>query len=93
MAKPGSRAEAAMWELCATYGYCIGGQEADDIIADPPDAPEAFLDAVLRAEGYEYPELLDRQDRGQLVEVVRAWLFDEGEGRGTKSGLPRLPRD
>lgn len=91
MAKPESRAEAALWELCATYGYCIGGEQADALIADPPDDPDAFLDAVLRAEGFEHPELFDKHDREPLLEVVRAWLFDDGRGRGTKSGLPRVP--
>jgi hypothetical protein len=91
MPKPNSRAEAALYELCVRYGYCINGDQEDAIIADPPHDADAFLDAVLRAEGYEHPELLDRHDRAPLMEVVRAWLFDDGQGRGTKSGLPRVP--
>jgi hypothetical protein len=91
MAKPESRVEAALDELCVTYGYCIGGEEWDAIVANPPDHPDAFLDAVLRAEGYEAPELFAKHDREPLLEVVRAWLFDDGRGRGTRSGLPRVP--
>jgi hypothetical protein len=89
MAKPSSRAEAAVSELCVGYGHCIDDKQADVIVADPPDSPEAFLDAVLRAEGNEAPELWDAHVREPLLEVVRSWLFDDGHGRGTKSGLPR----
>ncbi len=38
-----SLAEAALWELCATYGYCIGGEQADAIIADLPMIPTLSL--------------------------------------------------
>jgi hypothetical protein len=90
--RPESLAEAALWELCAEYGYCIGGEAADAIASDPPEDADSFLDAVLRAEGYEQPELFDKRDREQLLAVVRDWLFDNGQGRGTKSGLPRVRR-
>jgi hypothetical protein len=93
MPNPKSLAEAALYDLCVRYGHCINGYQQDAIIADLPDDADAFLDAVLRAEGYEHPELLDRHDRARLMEVVSAWLFDDGQGRGTTSGLPRLPRD
>jgi hypothetical protein len=89
--KPGSRAEAALWELCVEYGYCIGDEQAEAILAHPPGDLDGFLDAVLVAEGIPKPSLMDKRDRQQLREVVREWLFDEGRGRGTKSGLPRFP--
>lgn len=93
MPKPKSLVEAALDELCVTYGYCISREQRDAIIADLPDEADAFLDAVLRADGYEHPELLDRHDRAPLMDVVRAWLFDDGQGRGAKSGLPRVLHD
>jgi hypothetical protein len=61
-------------------GYCIGGEEAEAIIADPPDDPDAFLDAVLRAEGYQHPELVDKRDREPLLKVVRAWAVRRWTG-------------
>lgn len=91
MPKPKSRAEAAIHELCVTFGYCISLDEANSIIAALPDDPDSVLDAVLRAEGFEHPELLEKDVRAPLVEVVRFWLFDDAEGRGAKSGLPRIP--
>jgi hypothetical protein len=84
--------EAALYELCVAYGYCIGGEAERAIIANVPDDPDAFLDAVLRAEGAQRPELMDKHDRALLLDVVRTWLFDDGEGRSAKSGLPRLPQ-
>jgi hypothetical protein len=47
---------------------------------------------VLRAEGRD-PILVDKEERHELREVVREWLFDDGQGRGSKSGLPRLASD
>ena len=91
MSKPASRAEAALEELCVGYGYCISEEHAEAILADLPDDPDAFLDAVLLADGPGDPRLMDKRDREPLREVVRDWLFDDGQGRGAKSGLPRLP--
>jgi len=87
MAKPTSRAEAALDELCGTYGYCLPVEKAEALLAEMPADAEAFVDAVLLGEGLD-PTLIDKQQRHELVEVVRDWLFDAGRGRGTKSGLP-----
>jgi hypothetical protein len=87
---PISCAEAALDELCRMYGYCLGGDKAKEILANAPDGPDAFVDAVLVAEGLD-PSLTDRDTRRQLREVVSDWLFDGGSGRGAKSGLPRFP--
>jgi hypothetical protein len=92
MTKPRSRVEAALSELCVTYGYCLAGEENDALVADPPGDPDTFLDAVFVAEGND-PTVLDKGERDQLRQVVADWLFDDGTGRGTKSGLPRLPSD
>ena len=90
MSRPGSRAEAALDELCIKYGYCGASQNADAFFANAPDDADAFADAVLAAEGIE-PTLADKEGRRQVHEVICDWLFDEGRGRGTKSGLPRFP--
>jgi hypothetical protein len=88
VAKPQSCAEAALWELCVEYGYCLG-RAGDSLLTDVPEDADAFVDAVLLAEGRE-PLCLTKAERQALVDVVRDWLFDDGRGRGTKSGLPRL---
>jgi hypothetical protein len=87
MTKPTSRAEAALDELCVKYGYCLPIEKAEALLADMPADPEAFVDAVLLGEGLD-PTLIDKQQRHELREVVRGWLFDAGRGRGTRSGLP-----
>jgi hypothetical protein len=88
--KPSSRAEALLYELCLTYGYCLPPDDEAALLADIPEDADAFVDAVLKAEGLD-AMLLDRGQRHELREVIRDWLFDDGRGRGTKSGLPRLP--
>jgi hypothetical protein len=90
MSKPGSCAEAALDELCAKYGYCLPSEKAEELLTNSPDNADAFVDAVLIAEGID-PSLVDKHARRQLREVVSGWLFDDGRGRGTKSGLPQFP--
>jgi hypothetical protein len=89
--KPESCADAALDELCVRYGYCLVGEKAEALLANVPDDPDGFVDAVLIAEGHPNPALLDKHERHELCEVVRDWLYDDGKGRGAKSGLPRLP--
>jgi hypothetical protein len=88
--KPRSCAEAPLTELCAGYGYCLPEEGWEGFVRDVPPDPDAFVDAVLVAEGRD-PFLTDTRERHELREVVRDWLFDDGVGRGTKSGLPRTP--
>ena len=90
MSKPATCAEAALGELCVKYGYCLPEEQAETLLADVPEDADAFVDAVLIAEGHD-PTLVDPRERHELRDVVRDWLFD-GQGRGAKSGLPRLPR-
>jgi hypothetical protein len=87
--KPATRVEALLDDLCRNYGYCLPPNEQEALMADPPDELDAFVDAVLIAEG-EDPALFDRRLRLELSDVVRDWLFDDGQGRGSRSGLPRL---
>jgi hypothetical protein len=89
MGKPASRVEAVLYELCVEYGYCLPNDELATILSNVPEDADEFLDAVLMAEGNR-PDLMDKSVRSELREVVRDWLFDDGLGRGTRSGLPRL---
>jgi hypothetical protein len=68
-----SRVDALLHELCVAHGYCLPPEEQARILAAPPDQPEAFADAVLRAEGLD-PGLCDGQQRRRLIEVVERWL-------------------
>jgi hypothetical protein len=58
----------------------------------PPQDVYALVDAVLEAEGLD-PSVSDRRRRLELCELVEEWLFDEGLGKGTKSGLPSWTSD
>jgi hypothetical protein len=82
--KPTSRVDAALEELCVKYGYCLPPDDRDRLLAAPPETADAFADAVLIAEGLD----LNGRDRATVVEVICDWLFEEGSGRGTRSGLP-----
>ena len=88
--KPTPRVEALLDELCRGYGYCLPPEEAAALVAEPPLEPDALVDAVLVAEGLS-PALCDKPTRLSLSELVRDWLFDEGRGKGSRSGLPPLP--
>jgi hypothetical protein len=88
--KPTTLVDALLYDLCVIYGYCLPPDEQAALIAKPPEDADVFVDAVLIAEGLN-PSLCDKQTRLDLSEVVRDWLFDEGRGKGSKSGLPRLP--
>jgi hypothetical protein len=78
--------------LCADYGYCGASQSAEEFLATTADDLDAWVHAVLAAEGIE-PPLASKEGRREVREVIRDWLFDEGRGRGTNSGLPRFPSD
>jgi hypothetical protein len=85
--KPTSRVEALLYDLCVTYGYCLPRTEEEALLANPPPDVDSFVDAVLIADG-EDPNLTDKYLRRDLAEVVRDWLFDNGRGKGSRSGLP-----
>jgi len=92
--KPDSCAEHVLHELSA-HGYCLPPERADKILAEPPHSPDAFLDAVLAGE-LDRDEMnpnydVDKSTRKLLLAFITDWLFDDGRGRGTKSGLPRFP--
>jgi hypothetical protein len=74
-------------ELCVRYGYCLPPDEQVALAKQPPLDADAFVDAVLVAEGLD-PGLIDMRRRRELVACVREWLFDDGRGKGTASRLP-----
>ena len=90
MSKPASRAEAALVELCVTYGYCVPHETAEALLADAPEDADAFVNAVLVSEGFD-PALGDKATRRELRDVVHDWVFDDPHGRGARSRLPRFP--
>ena len=87
----GSCAEAALSELCIDLGYCISPAAQEAILEEPPHDAEAFVNAVVVAEGLN-PELMEKATRRELVAIVTDWVYDNGHGRGTLSGLPRFPK-
>jgi hypothetical protein len=89
--KRGSRAETALSELCTRLGYCIPPAAQDAILANPPLDTEAFVDAVLVAEGMD-PNLVLEETRRPLRLIIDDWLYDS-KGRGSTSDLPRFPSD
>lgn len=68
-------------ELCRVYGYCLPGDRTTAILATPFDEPDAFVDAVLLAEGLD-PYLVDRL---ALRRRSRAWN-EVGPARFTTPG-------
>ena len=43
--------EALLHDLCVELGYCLGPEDADAIVADPPTDPRAFAELVMRLDG------------------------------------------
>ena len=70
-----------------TYGFCLPPDARHELIDNPPDDLDAFVDAIIVAEGFD-PALCDPRFRLWISESVGDWVFDNGSGRGTKSGLP-----
>jgi hypothetical protein len=88
--KNATRVDALLSDLCLKYGICLALEDHDALVRDPPEDPDAFVDAILVAEGFD-PILCDKQVKRWVTESVRDWIFDEGRGKGSASGLPLLP--
>ncbi len=74
-----SPAERALSELCSELGYCdcLYPPAKEGILANlPPDA-EAFVDAVLVAEGRD-PNLVLKEDKRPMLEIVKKWGVYDG---------------
>jgi hypothetical protein len=85
--RPRTRVEALLVELCSKHGYCLPPDARTALTVDPPCEVDAFVDAVLAAEGLS-PDTCDRATRRTLRAVVRGWLVDDGTTKGSRSGLP-----
>jgi hypothetical protein len=70
-----------------TYGFCLSPDADTAFITNPPDDFDTFVDAILVANGVD-PALCDTRTRLWVSDCVREWIFDDGRGKGTKSGLP-----
>src|SRR3954451_8300085 len=88
--KNATRVDALLSDLCVSQGICLAPDDHDALIADPPGDPDAFVDAILIADGQD-PTLWAKEIRRWVNDAVHDWIFDEGRGRGTASGLPLLP--
>jgi hypothetical protein len=85
--KQASRAELALSELCSKLGYCecVYPPAKEQILGNPPPDAEAFVDAVLIAEGRD-PNLILKQDKRPMLEIVKKWaVYDGGQERGSLS--------
>jgi hypothetical protein len=80
-----SRAELALSELCSKLGYCIPPDEQEAILANPPADEEAFVDAVLIAEGRDLNVVL-RQERRPMLDIVTKWGVYDRANRAGASG-------
>ena len=88
--KNATRVDALLSDLCLRKGICLPPDEHDRLVASPPTDPDAFVAAILIADG-EDPVLASKQVKQWVSEAVRDWIFDEGRGKGTASGLPLTP--
>jgi hypothetical protein len=63
-----------------------------EIFANPPVDAEAFLDAVIAADGKDPTLRHPYSKQDPEIAIVNDWLYD-GRGRGSVSGLPLYPPD
>ena len=87
-----SRAELALAELCSKLGYCISPDEQDAILRNPPSDAEAFIDAVLVAEGRDLNIVL-KQERRPMLDIVNRWAVYGGHGPDSVRNRPGFPSD
>jgi hypothetical protein len=55
-------------DLCAKGGYCLSADVNVRLRNAPPDTPQKFAEAVIRAEGLD--PTLDRREFSWVLEVV-----------------------
>ena len=71
-----SGAERALEQLCVKLGYCLPPHEQEAILTDLPSDAEAFVDAVLVAEGRD-PALITKQERRPMVEIAAKLAYPD----------------
>lgn len=79
-----SGAELALGELCVKLGYCLPANEQDAILSKPPLDADAFVDAVLIAEGRD-PYLISKLERRPMVEIATRLVYNDSEHRQSQS--------
>lgn len=87
-----SQAELALTELCSKLGYCIPPDGRDAILRDPPPDAEAFVDAVLVAEGRDLNIVL-KQERRPMLDIVNRWAVYGGDGQESVRNRPGFPSE
>jgi hypothetical protein len=60
--------EQLLREVCVQLGFCLDPADNARLIAHPPDSVDEFTDAVLSAEGLEWP--LGGDHRAALRKLV-----------------------
>jgi hypothetical protein len=85
--RPTNRTDALLEELCTKYGWCLGADDRENLVARGPRDRETLADAIIRAE-FGDAAVHDQDKRSFLMPMLDDWLFDS-TGRGARSGLPR----
>jgi len=85
-----SRAELALAELCSRLGYCIPPEERESILRNPPPDADAFVDAVLIAEGRPLDIVL-KGERRPMLDIVNRWAVYGGHGPESIQNRPSFP--
>ena len=75
-----SNPQLALDELCVKLGYCIPPHEQQAILDAVPADADAFVDAVVRAEGLD-PERMTKDERRPMVEIVTRLVYSQTESR------------
>jgi hypothetical protein len=78
--------------VCSRLGYCDALTRKDVFLVDQPKDAEAFVDAVLLAEGMQ-PNLVPISgQRRALLDVVDKWaVYDDRPTHNELSERPRFP--
>lgn len=72
-----SRNERMFDRLCHKLGICLHAVQIQRILDALPPDPETMVDAVLREEGFEHPEYLDKPLRRAVRQIIAAnWPLD-----------------
>jgi hypothetical protein len=75
-----SNPELALGELCVKLGYCLPPSEQEAILNNLPADADAFVDAVVIAEGLD-PTWMTKQERRPMLEIVARLVYNDGERR------------
>ena len=62
--------EELLQQLCVEFGFCLPQEARQAIKSAPPDTAEAFLTAVVAAEGLN-PDTMARSLRNQMLARIR----------------------